>query len=262
MAQKLRKRFGQHLLIDKSTIALIVQALNPSKNENICEIGPGLGAITLPILQKIGSMHAIEIDRDLAEQLQQSCKSAGKLHLHLHDILSFDLSEIFDKNQSVRLIGNLPYNISTPLLFHLLKFVHLINDMHFMLQKEVIERIAAPVGSSHYSRLSVMLQSYCKVDVLFDIAPEMFSPPPKVISSFMRLTPINTYRSKILDPNVFSKVVEHAFNQRRKTIKNSLSKIATVDQLQKSNIELAQRPQEISVSQYIELANNLSIEIN
>lgn len=260
MAQKLRKRFGQHLLVDKTTIALIVQALQPKKEENICEIGPGLGAITMPILQKIGNMHAVEIDRDLAQKLQLSCKPIGNLDLHLADVLNFDLTEIATVNHPARLIGNLPYNISTPLLFHLLQFTPLIFDMHFMLQKEVIDRIAAPVGDSQYSRLSVMLQSYCKVEILFDIAPEMFSPPPKVFSSFMRLTPIDTYRSKIHDPEVFNKVVKNAFTQRRKTIKNSLSTLATIDQLGKSNIDPKHRPQELSISQYIDLANHLSME--
>lgn len=260
MTPKLRKRFGQHLLTDKTTIALIVQAFNPSKEEKICEIGPGLGAITIPILQKIDSMHAIEIDRDLAHILKQNCKPIGELNLHLTDILKFDLSEIADTKQPIRLIGNLPYNISTPLLFHLLKFRNVISDMHFMLQKEVIDRIAAPIGSSQYSRLSVMLQSYCKVEALFDIAPEMFSPPPKVVSSFIRLTPIDTYQDEIRNSNIFNKVVEMAFNQRRKTIKNSLANLATIDHLQLSNIDPKQRPQEISISQYIALANNLSIE--
>ena len=261
MAQKLRKRYGQHLLIDKATIALIMQALNPGKDDNICEIGPGLGAITVPILQKVGNMQAIEIDRDLADKLQQLCKPAGNLHLHLSDVLNFDLSEIANINHPIRLVGNLPYNISTPLLFHLLKFAHLITDMHFMLQKEVVDRIAAPVGSSQYSRLSVMLQSYCKVETLFEIAPEMFSPPPKVFSSFLRLTPINKYRSKIQNAKIFEKVIESAFNQRRKTIRNSLSNLATVEQLQKSNIDPKQRAQELSIVQFIELANHLSIAI-
>lgn len=258
MTRKLRKRFGQHLLTNNNTIADIVQVINPTQQQNICEIGPGLGAITLPVLKKAGAMQAIEIDRDLAKELLEKCKNVGELTLHQADILKIDLNAIVGSNQSLRLIGNLPYNISTPLLFHLLKFSSFIEDMHFMLQKEVVDRITAIPGKSEYSRLSVMVQSYYKVESLFDIAPESFSPQPNVISSFMRLQPCETNRAKIKNRALFSNIVAMAFRQRRKTIKNSLASIVSQSQLQQASIDPGQRPQEISIPQYIALTNQLN----
>jgi len=258
VTKKLRKRFGQHLLIDKDTIATIVQTINPSPQQCICEIGPGLGAITLLILKKVSAMHAVEIDRDLSKELLEKCKDIGNLTLHQADVLKFNFNDIASTNQSIRLIGNLPYNISTPLLFHLLQFSHAIIDMHFMLQKEVVDRITATHGSSEYSRLSIMVQSYYKVESLFEIAPHMFSPPPKVTSSFMRLLPGSAVQDKINDRSLFNKIIEVAFQQRRKTIKNSLASIASNNELQQASIDPSQRPQEISIQQYINLANQLS----
>lgn len=258
MVNKLRKRFGQHLLIDKPTISTIVQAINPAPRQNLCEIGPGLGAITLPVLKQAGTLQAIEIDRDLVKQLSQSCKDIGELKLYQADVLKFNFNEIASPNRPVRLIGNLPYNISTPILFHLMQFSDVITDMHFMLQKEVVDRITAAPGNSEYSRLSIMVQSYYKVESLFDIAPHMFSPPPKVTSSFMRLQPGTVEQEKIIDRSLFNKIIEIAFQQRRKTIKNSLACIASSTELQQASIDPKQRPQEVSIQQYINLSNQLS----
>lgn len=258
MARKLSKRLGQHLLTDKNTISAIVQAIAPAPEQNICEIGPGLGAITLPVLKITGAMHAVEIDRGLSKELLKQCGGVGTLTLHQGDVLEFDFNRVAKTTRPVRLIGNLPYNISTPLLFHLLQFSRMIADMHFMLQKEVVERITAAPGASEYSRLSVTVQSCYRVENLFEIMPDMFLPPPKVTSSFMRLQPDPDNLEKIHDRTLFNKLVATAFQQRRKTIKNSLAKTVTAMELQQVAIDPGQRPQEISIQQYINLANLLS----
>lgn len=258
MTRPLRKRFGQHLLTNPNIITSIVKVIHPRNEQRLVEIGPGRGAITIPILKNIGNLHAIEIDRDIAREVAEKCKNLGELTIHQGDVLNFDFNQLASIDKPIRLFGNLPYNISTPLLFHLLKFSNLISDMHFMLQKEVVDRITAQAGDSNYSRLSIMLQCSYKVESLFDISPNDFTPPPKVNSSFMRLRPDDENFKKIKNHNVFSKLVETAFQQRRKTIKNSLSKIASEEQLIKSNILLTQRPQEISIPQYIDLSNQLS----
>lgn len=258
MSRPLRKRFGQHLLTNPNTITSIVKAIHPKKEDRLVEIGPGRGAITIPILKNVGNLLAIEIDRDIAKEVTEQCKDIGELTIHQGDVLNFDFNRLASADIPIRLFGNLPYNISTPLLFHLLKFSNLISDMHFMLQKEVVDRITATAGDTNYSRLSIMLQCSYKVESLFDISPNDFLPPPKVNSSFMRLIPDDEYFKKIKNHSVFSKLVETAFQQRRKTIKNSLSKIATEEQLIKANIQLNQRPQEVSIAQYIELSNQLN----
>ncbi len=257
MTRPLRKRFGQHLLSNPNTINNIVKVIHPNQDDHLVEIGPGRGAITVPILKQVGSLHAIEIDRDIAKEVTEQCKNIGNFEIHLGDVLQFDFNILANINDPIRIFGNLPYNISTPLLFHLLKFSDCIVDMHFMLQKEVVDRITARVGDSNYSRLSIMIQSSYKVESLFDIGPNEFTPPPKVNSSFMRLKPTNEYQQQINDKDLFSKLVEIAFQQRRKTIKNSLSKLATEEQLTKANIQVTQRPQEVSIQQYIKLSNEL-----
>ena len=254
---KLNKRLGQHLLTDKTTISAITQAIAPAPKQNICEIGPGLGAITLPVLKVAGAMHAIEIDQALSEELLKQCQGVGTLTLHQGDVLKFDFHRLTKPDHAIRLIGNLPYNISTPLLFHLLQFSGVISDMHFMLQKEVAERITATPKTSEYSRLSVIMQSHHKVENLFDIAPHMFSPPPKVTSCFIRMRPDPVTLGKIRSRTLFDQLVKTAFQQRRKTIKNSLAKDVTEKELQRAGIDPRNRPQEISLQQYINLANLL-----
>ena len=256
-SRRLKKRFGQHLLVNPATINNIVNVIRPKETDTLIEIGPGRGAITLPVLKLVGNLHAIEIDHDISKEVSAECKNIGNLIIHQGDVLAFDFNQITNMDQSVRLFGNLPYNISTPLLFHLLKFSHLIIDMHFMLQKEVVDRITASTGNSNYSRLSIMMQTNYEVTQLFDIGPEEFSPPPKVNSSFMRLVPSNIFEQQIKNPILFSKVVETAFQQRRKTIRNSLSNLANEEQLMNANIQATQRPQEISIQQYINLSNQL-----
>ena len=258
MIIKPSKHLGQHFLKDKNIISEIVRAIDPAPGQNIFEIGPGLGALTLPVLRKVAEMHAIEIDTRFSHELLKKCVPAGTLILHQGDVLNFDFNRIADPIHRVRLIGNLPYNISTPLLFYLLRFFYLIADIHFMLQKEVADRIIALPGTSAYSRLSITLQSRFKAESLFDITPRMFSPVPKVNSSFMHLQPRPDYIKQIHNQALFSKLVETAFQQRRKTIKNSLKNMVTDAQLRQASIDPKKRPQEISVQQYINLANQLS----
>lgn len=257
MARPLRKRFGQHLLNNQITIANIVNVIRPKAEDYLVEIGPGRGAITIPVLKLVGKLHAIEIDQDIAKEVREACEKIGELTIHQGDVLNFDFNQVASKQQAIRLFGNLPYNISTPLLFHLIKFSELIKDMHFMLQKEVVDRITASAGDSNYSRLSVMMQSHYQVESLFDISPDQFTPPPKVNSSFMRLKPTDKYQSQIKDQQIFSKIVEAAFQQRRKTIKNGLANFVNEEQLANANIIASQRPQEISITQYINLSNQL-----
>ncbi len=257
MTTPLRKRFGQHLLTNPNIITNIVKVIHPKENDHLVEIGPGRGAITIPILKKVGRLHAVELDRDIAKDVEKNCKNIGELIIHHGDVLDFDFSTLGTTENPIRLFGNLPYNISTPLLFHLLKFSNLIIDMHFMLQKEVVDRIIASAGDTNYSRLSIMIQCCYRVESLFDIRPNDFTPAPKVNSSFMRLTPTDEYLLQIKDRKLFSKIVETAFQQRRKTIKNSLSNLATEDQLINANIKATQRPQEISIPQFINLSNEL-----
>ena len=257
MATKLRKRYGQHLLTDRSVIENIVHVICPKTDQIICEIGPGKGAITFPILKIAKKLHAIEIDRDLVRFLEKKSNEFGELTIYQMDVLDFNFNTISKQTNSIRLIGNLPYNISTPLLFYLLKFKDKIIDMHFMLQKEVVDRITASTCTSNYSRLSVMMQTNYNVISLFDIKPNQFKPAPKVDSSFMRLVPSDEYKSQIKNSTQFSKLVETAFQQRRKTIKNSLSKLVDEKQLLNAHILPSQRPQEISIQQYINLSNEL-----
>ncbi len=215
-----RKRFGQHFLHDRNIIERILSAIDPRPGERLLEIGPGQGALTYPLLQRCEQLVAIELDRDLVPVLEQQAKQFGLLEIVNADILKFELASIAS-NEMFRLVGNLPYNISTPLMFHLLESAHLIQDMHFMVQKEVAQRIVASCDDTSYGRLSVMLQYHCRCQYLFDVAPGCFSPPPKVDSAIIRLIPRETPSVDIGDYQDFSKVVQSAFNQRRKTISNS-----------------------------------------
>ncbi len=258
MSTQLRKRFGQHLLTNPNIITNIVKVIHPNESDHLVEIGPGRGAITIPILKKIGTLHAIELDRDRAKEVTENCKNIGELIIHQGDVLNFKFDTLASLDKPIRLFGNLPYNISTPLLFHLLKYSNLIIDMHFMLQKEVVDRIIASAGDSNYSRLSIMIQCSYRVESLFDISPNDFTPAPKVNSSFMRLIPTDKHQQQIKNYKLFSKLVETAFQQRRKTIRNSLSNFTTEEHLIKANIRPTQRPQEISIPQYIKLSNELA----
>lgn len=248
-----RKRFGQHFLHDRTIIAKILDALEPDSNETIVEIGPGRGALTFPLLERIDTLHVIEIDRDLAALLQEHTQSHAGLHVHCIDVLTLSLDRII--SSPVKVVGNLPYNISTPLLFHLLQQTCLIRSMTFMLQEEVVDRMVAEPGSKTYGRLSVMVQSRCSLNKLFRVPPAAFSPPPKVHSAVVQLVPDNQLADKIDNNEMFEIIVRESFNHRRKTIKNSLKNLFTVEGLEAAGINPEVRPEQLQVNEFIQLAN-------
>ncbi len=252
-----RKRFGQHFLRDQGVIDNIVNVINPQPGEHLLEIGPGLGAITLPVLARIREMDAVEIDRDVIAALKVSSFSVGTLHLHEADVLKFDFSSLRRDNRLLRLIGNLPYNISTPLLFKLIDQRQHFHDMHFMLQKEVVERMAAEPDSKDYGRLTVMLAPWLRVQPLFDIGPEAFRPPPRVVSTMVRLTPFAEPPFAIHDHAAFARVVTAAFSQRRKTLRNALGTLLTTDQIQAAGIDPGLRAEVLAPASFAALAAQL-----
>jgi 16S rRNA (adenine1518-N6/adenine1519-N6)-dimethyltransferase len=250
-----RKRFGQNFLHEKTVIEQIVQTFDPDPSLAIVEIGPGTGALTLPLLQMSENLNVIEIDTDLAQILSTKCKDLGNLKIHIGDALRFDFSTI--KPAPLQIIGNLPYNISTPLLFHLLKGMSITKVMVLMLQKEVADRICAEHNQRIYGRLTVMIQSRCKVEKLFDVAPSAFKPAPKVTSSVLRFLPDSERASSILNFDLFEKIVKQAFSQRRKTLRKVLKDLVNEKCLESASIEPTSRAENVSVADYIRLANNL-----
>jgi 16S rRNA (adenine1518-N6/adenine1519-N6)-dimethyltransferase len=251
-----RKRFGQHFLHEHAVITKIVNAINPHSADHMLEIGPGLGALTHYLLPRLTCLSVVELDKDLIAILKKKYAQLGELIIYQADALKFDLPSL-DAGKW-RIVGNLPYNISTPLLFHLLKQIYLIKDMHFMLQQEVVERIIAQPGGAHYGRLSVMLQYYCKVEKLFIVKPGAFQPPPQVNSAFIRLRPyqIPVYRAN--DVILFAGIVRLAFNQRRKMLKNNLNALITQTELESLTIDPKSRPEQIAVKDYVRISNFLS----
>ncbi|MEW8137864.1 MAG: 16S rRNA (adenine(1518)-N(6)/adenine(1519)-N(6))-dimethyltransferase RsmA, partial [Candidatus Thiodiazotropha endolucinida] len=254
-----RKRFGQNFLHDPGIIQRIVQAIDPQPGDNLVEIGPGQGAITTELLSLIGRMQAIELDRDLVGPLAERCASLGELQIHNTDALKFDFTQLAVAERPLRVVGNLPYNISTPLLFHLLDQADQIRDMHFMLQKEVVDRMAAKPGSKTYGRLTVMLQARAEVTSLFNIGPGAFNPPPKVESAFVHLLPLKQSPYQIDDWDRFSRLVSQAFSQRRKTLRNSLGKLLTADAITAAGIDPGNRAEQLSVAEFVNLANQASV---
>ncbi len=257
MSHRPRKRFGQNFLHDPIVIRKIVDAIDPQPGDHLVEIGPGQAALTIPLLERVGRMEAIEIDRDLVPVVQERCAPYGELSLHNVDALKFDFRSLKTDDRALRVVGNLPYNISTPILFHLLQSREVIADMHFMLQKEVVERMAAGPGSKIYGRLSVMLQAWCEVTRLFDIGPGAFNPPPKVDSSIVRLVPRPDEEVAIDDPEGFAKLVRLAFAQRRKTLRNNLKPLMDGEQISALGIDPGVRPETLSVADFKLLAAGL-----
>lgn len=247
-----RKRFGQNFLHDPGIISRIVSAINPRPDENIIEIGPGQGALTFPVLDRCHAMTAIELDRDLVDYLTSASGAHGDLILHSQDAMKTDFSQL---GEDQRVIGNLPYNISSPLLFHLLQFRTYIRDMHFMLQKEVVDRMAANPGSKTFGRLSVMIQTYCHVSKLVDVPPGAFKPPPAVDSAVVRLTPIPAQNIPSHDPQRLSKLVSMSFSQRRKTLRNNLRNVFTEEQIKSVGIDPSARAETLSVSDFCALSH-------
>jgi 16S rRNA (adenine1518-N6/adenine1519-N6)-dimethyltransferase len=250
-----RKRFGQNFLHDPAVIRRIVTAVAPRPGEHLVEIGPGRGAITTELLRAAGRLEAVELDRDLIEPLARTCAGLGELSIHSADALSFDLCALAPPGERLRLVGNLPYNISTPLLFRFLGQVDCIHDMHLMLQREVVERIAAGPGSKTYGRLSVMVQASCRAESLFVIRPGAFQPAPKVDSAFLRLTPHRPLPHPVDDPACLACIVAAAFSQRRKTLRNSLRALVSVETLEALGIDPGRRAEELAVETFVALAN-------
>lgn len=252
-----RKRFGQHFLHDKQVIQRIVDAIMPMPDQHIVEIGPGQGALTLPLLKRVHHLEVVEIDRDLIPQLKTRCAGKGELVVHQADVLDFDFSQLAHDGRPLRLVGNLPYNISTPLIFHLLQYAQHISDMYFMLQKEVVDRLAARVNSDAYGRLSIMVQYHCRVNSLFNVGPDAFQPPPKVDSSIVRIVPHREFPYRALDYVHFASVVKAAFAHRRKTLRNCLKDMMTDDDWDNVNIDPQLRAEQLSLSEYVKLSNAL-----
>jgi 16S rRNA (adenine1518-N6/adenine1519-N6)-dimethyltransferase len=251
-----RKRFGQHFLHDPGVIGRIVAAFDPRPTETVVEIGPGRGALTLPLLERAQALHAIELDRDLAARLPALAAGRGQLVLHQADALRFDFAALAQR-QRLRVIGNLPYNISTPLLFHLLDQADAIADMLFMVQKEVADRMAAAPGTKDYGRLSVMLQWRLQVERLFDVGPGAFHPPPKIWSSVVRLRPRPADQILAVEPEHFARVVQAAFAQRRKTLRNSLRGILDEPAaFLRAGIDPGRRPETLTLEEFAALAKS------
>lgn len=253
-----RKRFGQHFLNDESVIQHIISTLAPMPGQHLIEIGPGQGALTIPILKQVKQLEVIELDRDLIPQLQERNRSCGELTIYAADALTFDFASLKQDERLLRVFGNLPYNISTPLIFHLLDFAPIIADMLFMLQKEVAVRMSSFPCDKHYGRLSVMVQYYCQVEQLFDVPASAFYPPPKVNSNIVRLLPYHQLPCQAHDFTLFASIVKHAFGQRRKTLRNSLKNIMNADDWEKIDIRPDLRAENLSVNDFVNLANTLS----
>lgn len=249
-----RKRFGQHFLSDPGIIDAIVRAVHPTADDVIVEIGPGQGAITDALARSAGHLHAVELDRDLVARLRRRYEDNPNVTVHEADALQFDFASLGDR---IRVVGNLPYNISTPLLFHLLKFRSRILDMHFMLQKEVVDRMAASPGSKAYGRLGIMLGCHLNIESLFDVPREAFDPPPEVTSAIVRLDPLPPGTFDIQDEAGLSTLVSTAFMQRRKTLRNSLKKSVEAIDFEAVGIDASRRPEQISIGDYVRLSNHL-----
>lgn len=253
-----RKRFGQNFLIDQTVIERIVKAINPNKGQPLVEIGPGQGAITEKLLASCGQLDVIEIDRDLAALLRSRYDSHPGFRLHENDILKFDFDTLECPEEGFRILGNLPYNISTPLLFHLLQYQNKIRDMVFMLQLEVVKRMVAGVGDNNYGRLGIMIQYHCRVEKLFNVPATAFDPAPKVESAIVKLIPYDSLPFPATDTKLLEEVVRVAFTKRRKTLRNSLKTHITEEQLSSLNIDASLRPEKISLEQYVNISNFLA----
>jgi 16S rRNA (adenine1518-N6/adenine1519-N6)-dimethyltransferase len=255
-----RKRFGQHFLHDRRIINKILQAIDPQPHDVLVEIGPGKGAITLPLLERCHTLIAVELDRDVIPGLEAAAKPKGELHLIQADALKTDFHVLAPNGQKLRLVGNLPYNISTPLLFHCLDQMDVVVDMHFMLQKEVVQRMAARPGGKDYGRLTVMLAMRCRVEPLFNIGSGAFTPAPKVDSSFVRLIPPTHTPFPLVDPKRFTALVNQAFSRRRKTLRNALAGLVDESAIRQAGLDPATRPETLSAADYARLADAPKLE--
>lgn len=259
VGHKARKRFGQNFLQDQGVIQRIIRSISPQPKDALVEIGPGLGALTEELLDRTGHLNAIELDRDLIPILRTKFFRYGEqFRIHEADAMKFDYTRLCQNQQRLRVVGNLPYNISTQLIFHLLSHHQHIADMHFMLQKEVVERLAAGPGEKNYGRLSIMAQYYCRVDNLFLVPPEAFDPVPKVESAIVRLTPYEILPHTALDVSQLQHVVRTAFNQRRKTLRNNLKELISAESLEALDINPGERPERLNLQAFIRISDHLT----
>ncbi len=249
-----RKRFGQHFLHDPGVLARIVAAIDPQPDQRIVEIGPGLGALSRPLLERCRRLDVIEIDRDVIPELRRRTAGLGELVVHEADVLEFDFAALHGGGAPLRVCGNLPYNISTPLLFHLLAARAGIADMHFMLQKEVVDRIVAAPGSKTYGRLTVMLAASCRAEALFRVGRGAFQPPPAVDSAVVRLVPHISDPFAMPDRHRFARIVAAAFSMRRKTLRNSLRGLVGPAEFEAAGIASGRRPETLSPAEFAKLA--------
>jgi 16S rRNA (adenine1518-N6/adenine1519-N6)-dimethyltransferase len=250
-----RKRFGQHFLRDSTTIQRIIRLIDPLPGQSLVEIGPGRGALTKPLLQAAQRLEAIELDRDLISSLQNQCQGLGELCVYSADALTFDFSRLCRNGHLLRVVGNLPYNIATPLIFHLFHQAAYICDMHFMLQREVVERMVARPATAAYGRLSVMTQYYSYVEWLFDVEPDAFRPPPKVKSAFIRVQPHRQPPVRVNDERWFAEVVRQAFSQRRKTLRNALRPLFSIATIEAAGINPGMRSECLTLKDFAALSN-------
>ena len=258
LGHKAKKRFGQNFLNDPYVIDGIVSAINPLPGQNLVEIGPGLGAITEPVGREIDKFTVIELDRDLAARLRTHPELGSKLTIYEGDAMRFDFTQLIQEGNKLRIFGNLPYNISTPLMFHLFEFHKDIQDMHFMLQKEVVNRLAAGPGTKAYGRLTVMAQYYCKVMPVLEVPPTAFVPPPKVDSAVVRLVPYEVLPFPAKNLKWLDRVCREGFNQRRKTVRNCFKALLTKEQLEALGVNPSHRPENLTLEQFVIMANWLN----
>ena len=254
MSHKAKKRFGQNFLVDEQIIGDIIGAIHPEPSDIVVEIGPGLGALTRPLLKQLDQLHVVEIDRDIIARLENDYPKE-KLVIHAGDALEFDLASL---PSPLRLVGNLPYNISSPLLFHFAAYAERVNDMHFMLQNEVVERMVAEPSTPEYGRLSVMLQYRFYMEKLLDVPPESFRPAPQVNSAIVRMIPIPKDKLQVHNAKLFSDIVRAAFGQRRKTLRNTLRSYLADEDFAKLGIDATLRAENLGVAEFAGIADYLS----
>jgi len=253
-----RKRFGQNFLHDEAIISRIVRSIAPTAGEHLLEIGPGQGALTAVLIASGAQLDAVELDRDLIAPLLLRFGHQPNFTLHQADALSFELAKVSTEPSKLRVVGNLPYNISTPLIFHLLSSVQLIKDMHFMLQKEVVERLTAKPGSGDWGRLSLMVQYYCEAQYLFTVPPSAFRPEPKVESAIVRLTPHLQLPHPAKDIRLLERLLCEAFGQRRKMLRSSLSRLLDINAITAAEVDASLRPEQLDLAAFVRLADQLA----
>ncbi len=258
LGHRARKRFGQNFLHDDYIIESIVNAIHPLPGDNLIEIGPGLAALTEPVAERAGHLNVVELDKDLAERLENHPELKDKLSVNQGDAMKFDFRQLdTGGDKKMRIFGNLPYNVSTPLMFHLFEFADRIQDMHFMLQKEVVNRLCASPGGKNYGRLTVMAQYYCKMIPVLEVPPESFKPAPKVDSAVVRLVPHETLPYPAKDLATLERVCKEGFSLRRKTIRNVFKQTIDAEALESLGINPSARPENLALKDFVAIANYL-----